>query len=427
MSPEHPREITTALAIIGSGLAGCAAAIFAAERGMACAVTGQTGAVAYTTGYLDLIGRHDGTTQAVDDPWAALEVLRVAQPRHPLARVPGAEVRRSLQVFTRFLTDRGLAYTEPGARNLTALTPVGTTKRTLCMPLTMLAGAEAMSAGRPCVIVDVDGLKGFSGREFVANLGPRWPGLATRRIAFPGLPPGELHAEVMARALEVPATREALAAALREAAGTAGVVGLPAILGMHRPDAVHQALQALTGLTLFEIPTMPPAVPGIRLRELLEQALPEVGVKMVAQHKVQGLAFDADGATLTLADAFGPIRVRARAVLLASGRFLSGGLEARPEGVVEPLMGLPVTQPARRADWYRERYTDQAGHPVHRAGLEVDDAMRPLGPSGRPFDPRLFAAGSILAHHDWIRTRSGAAIAIATAWAALGSMEPLLR
>ena len=426
MTPLHARDIETRLAIIGSGLAGCAAALFAAERGIACAVTGQTGAVAYTTGYLDLLGREDGTARGIDDPWAALEGLRATQPRHPLARVPADEVRRSLEHFTRFLTEQGLAYTAPGTRNLAALSPVGTAKRTLCVPRTMVAGAEAMALGQPCVIVDFEGLKGFSGREFVANLGPRWPGLSTRRIAFPGLPPGELHAEVMARALEVPAHREALALALREAAGTARVVGLPAILGMHRPDAVHQALQALTGLTLFEIPTMPPAVPGIRLRELLEQALPQRGVAMVAQHKVQQLAFDVEGATLTLADAFGPIHVRAQAVLLASGRFLSGGLEARPEGVVEPLLGLPVTQPPCRADWYRERYTDAAGHPVHRAGLEVDDRMRPLGPSGRPFDERLFAAGSILAHHDWIRTRSGAAIAIATAWAAVGSMATLL-
>ena len=54
--PENTRHIDTELAIIGTGLAGIAAAIFALNRGISCAITGNTGALAYTTGYLDLFG-----------------------------------------------------------------------------------------------------------------------------------------------------------------------------------------------------------------------------------------------------------------------------------------------------------------------------------------------------------------------------------
>jgi glycerol-3-phosphate dehydrogenase subunit B len=78
-----------------------------------------------------------------------------------------------------------------------------------------------------------------------------------------------------------------------------------------------------------------------------------------------------------------------------------------------------VTQPAVRADWYRDRYTDPRGHPIHRAGIEVDGSFRPLTREGRRYDERLFAAGVILAHQDWIRSRSGAGIAIATAFKAV--------
>jgi glycerol-3-phosphate dehydrogenase subunit B len=276
------------------------------------------------------------------------------------------------------------------------------------------------------VIVDVEGLKGFSGREFVANLGSRWPGLATRRIAFPGLPRGEVYPEVMARALEVPATRRAFADVLRDAAAGVTSVGVPAILGMHRPDDVHGEIERLSGLTIFEIPTMPPAVPGVRLRELLEQALPRQGVTLIPQQKVTALRFEGGGATLDLADAFGAIRIRAAAVILATGRFLSGGLVARRDGIVEPLVDLPVTQPPSRADWYGERYTDPRGHPVHRAGLEVDADLRPLGRDGRPHSERLFAAGVNLAHQDWIRSRSGAGIAIATARRAVDAAARLI-
>jgi len=423
---EETRHFTAQLAIIGSGIAGFAASIFAVNRKIATAQIGNTGAVAYTTGYLDLLGKLDDAATTVTDPWQALEKLRKAQPKHPLSRVPTADIRHGFDEFTAFLGECGLAYSRPGESNITALTPVGTLKQTLCVPATMAAGPRAFAAKSPCVIVDFIGLKGFSGRQVVANLQDRWPDLGTERIAFPDMAHGEIYPEVMARALEVPATREKLAEALKMAAGQAKVIGLPAILGMHCPDHVRAELERLTGLEIFEIPTMPPSVPGIRLRELFEQVLPQKGVTLIPQQKVTALTFDDNCAMLSLSDSYGPIRVQAQAVILATGRFLSGGLEAHPDSIREHLLGLSVTQPADRTLWYRDRYTDPRGHAIHRAGIEVDDAFRPLHRDGRLYNERLFAAGIILAHQDWIRGRSGAGIAIATAYRAVAEAERFL-
>ena len=421
-----PRNFTTQLAVIGSGIAGFAAAVFAINRKIATAQVGNTGAVAYTTGYLDFIGKLGGAAGLVTDPWQALTRLREAEPKHPLCRVTAGNIQRAFTEFTDFLGACGLAYSAPGPSNITALTPVGTLKQTLCVPATMAAGPRALAANAPCVIVDFRGLKGFSGAEVVANLRDRWSCLSTQRLVFPGMDRGEVYPEVMARALEVPAIREQLAEALSGVAGSAKVIGLPAILGMHRPDHVLAELERLTGREIFEIPTMPPSVPGIRLRELFQQVLPQQGVTLIPQQRVTSLSFDGNGATLALSDSYGPIRVHAQAVILATGRFLSGGLEAHPEGIREHLLDLPVTQPAARSDWYRERYTDPRGHPIHRAGIEVDDSFRPLTSDGRRYNERLFAAGVILAHQDWIRGRSGAGIAIATAFKAVTEAERFL-
>jgi glycerol-3-phosphate dehydrogenase subunit B len=424
---EEVRQFTSQLAIIGSGLAGFAASIFAVNRKITTAQIGNTGALAYTTGYLDLLGKMDNTPTSVTDPWQALEKLRKDQPRHPLSRVPTSDIHRGFEEFTAFLGECGLAYSRPGKSNITALTPVGTLKQTLCVPATMAAGPQAFAARQPCVIVDFIGLKGFSGRQVVANLQDRWPGLTTQRITFPDMVHGEIYPEVMARALEVPATREKLAETLKSAAGQAKVLGLPAILGMHCPDQVRADLERLTGLEIFEIPTMPPSVPGIRLRELFEQALPKKGVTLIPQQKVTSLTFDEGGATLCLRDSFGPICLEAQAVILATGRFLSGGLEAHPNGIKEHLLDLPVSQPEDRAHWYRDRYTDPRGHAIHHAGIEVDEAFRPLRENGQAYDEHLFAAGIILAHQDWIRGRSGAGIAIASAYRAVAEAERFLR
>jgi glycerol-3-phosphate dehydrogenase subunit B len=419
-----PRHFTTRLAVIGSGIAGFAASIFALNRGIATAQVGNTGAVAYTTGYLDLIGKLDGAEVA--DPWLALADLRKTQPAHPLCRVDTGDIRQAFAEFTEFLGACGLAYSAPGTGNITALTPAGTLKQTLCVPATMAAGPRALARNAPCVIVDFKGLKGFSGVEMVANLRGRWPRLTTQRIGFPGMEHGEVYPEVMARALEVAATREQLAATLNAVAGQATIIGVPAILGMHRPDQVRAELERLTGREIFEIPTMPPSVPGIRLRELFQQELPQKGVGLIPQQTVSSLSFGSDGATLALHDAFGPVRVQAQAVILATGRFLGGGLVAHPKGIREHLLDLPVTQPADRTDWYHARYTDPRGHPINTAGIEVDDSFRPLARDGRCHHERLFAAGVILAHHDWIRGRSGAGIAIATAFSAVAHAERFL-
>lgn len=418
----HPtREIEVGLAIVGTGIAGFAAAVFAANRGIVTAIAGHTGALACTTGHLDLLGRaiDRNGSRAVRDPWAALAALRADEPRHPLSSVGAHDIRRAFDEFTAFLGGQGIGYTAPGDANVEAPTPAGTRKLTLCVPSTMAAGPRALAAGAPMAIVGIERLKGFSAAEVVANLGARGATASARQIAFPDLARGEVYPEVMARALEVPATRVRFAALLREAAAGMRTVGLPAILGMHRPDDVHADLQRLSGLEIFEIPTMPPSVPGVRLREAMEQALPARGVTLIAQRKVAALELDDGGATLALADVAGPIRIRAEAVLLATGRFLSGGLDAQPQGIREPLLDLPVAQPAARDDWYREHYTDPRGHPVSRAGVEVDAEGRPLGRDGRAFHPRLFAAGTLLAHQDWVRSRSGAGIAIATAWRAV--------
>lgn len=423
---EEARSFSTQLAVIGSGLAGCAATIFALKRNLKIAQVGSTGAVAYTTGYLDLLGQLRDQGGPVDNPWQALQALPEREPEHPLSRISGADIRSAFEQFTAFLGESGITYTPPGERNLIAMTPVGTVKRTLSVPATMAAGPLAMAAARRCLIVDFHGLKGFSGRQVVANLRRHWPQLHTIRLDFPGMGHRELYPEVMARALQVPANREQLAALIKTAAGEVRVVGLPAILGMHRPDTVHREMERLTGLEIFEIPTMPPAVPGIRLREMFEQVFPSKGVTLIPQQKVNALSFDDSGALLALADNYGPITIRAKAVILATGRFLSGGLEAHRDGIVEHLLDLAVVQPPDRSQWYEELYTDPKGHAIHRAGLAVDSAFRPLGRDGRVFDPRLFAAGVILAHQDWIRSRSGAGIAIASAYRAVAEVARLL-
>ncbi len=134
---------------------------------------------------------------------------------------------------------------------------------------------------------------------------------------------------------------------------------------------------------------------------------------------VRALTFDGGTATLELDGVPGGERIKAGAVVLATGRFSGRGLTADRQSVRESLLGLPVQQPASRQDWHQRDFLDPAGHAINRAGLQTDDAWRPLAANGKPAWEKLFAIGSILADQDWMRAKCGSALAIATAWAAV--------
>ncbi|MCP4996361.1 MAG: anaerobic glycerol-3-phosphate dehydrogenase subunit B [Gammaproteobacteria bacterium] len=415
---KQTRQYKTRLAVIGSGLAGFAASIFALDRNIPCTQIGNTGAIAYTTGYLDLFGSHQH--QLLNSPWEGLDRLRESEPDHPLSRITKKEIQTAFSQFVQTITEMGISYTPAGDHNLYALSPAGTVKPTLSVPRTMLPGVDAKKNNTKTLIIDFAGLQGFSAKEFVANFSNTWPQLSASTLTFPGMEGGsQIFTEVMARALEVPAHREQFAKRIKAVVDDAELVGMPAIMGIHKPDHVHAELERLVGLPLFEIPTIPPSVPGIRLREMFEQAFPARGLTLVPQQKVERLELNNKNATLYLHDNFGKVVIEAETVILATGRFLSGGLQAGRHSVRENLLDIPVIQPEHREDWYQAHYFDPRGHPINRSGIEVDDSFRPLNSHGKPISKHLFAAGILLAHQDWVRQRCGAGIAIASAYKAV--------
>ncbi|MCX5882659.1 MAG: FAD-binding protein [Deltaproteobacteria bacterium] len=200
-------------------------------------------------------------------------------------------------------------------------------------------------------------------------------------------------------------------------------MGIPAILGIHRSLEVQADLEALTGVKIFEIPTLPPSVPGLRLKEMFEKALSEKGVRQFLQQRVTAvLPEPGNGFLLDIAGGNAQEqKIRCKGILLATGRFFGNGLSADRKRIRESLFDLPVFQPVSRSNWYLMDFLDPKGHPIHQAGLEIDKDFRPLSISGVPAFSNLFAAGSILAHQDWIRQKCGSGIAIATAYGAVSS------
>jgi glycerol-3-phosphate dehydrogenase subunit B len=420
-------DISCDLIIIGTGMAGMAAALFAGLRGIETVQVGLTAQMGFASGLLDLLGVHPmAAGRIVQDPFQGIERLRRDEPLHPYAKMEIGVIRQAMDDWLAFLQAGGYPHVTHGQRNLQMITAIGTTKPTYAVPHTMQHGPTAMAKRAPCLLVDFQGLKGFSARQIASNLARQWPDLQPVRIAFPEAT-AELYGERMARALDATHVREKLVAAIRPHLSQAQFVALPAVLGFYRTLEVMADLQQGLGIPVFEIPTMLPAVTGLRLRELFEQRLPALGIRSFWQKRVLGVQRVNDGRwSFSVGYAEKEYTVVARSAILCSGRFLGRGLHAHRNGIKETIFNLPVVQPQDRAAWHRKDLLDPRGHPLNRAGVAVDDLFRPLDRKLHMIYPNLFAAGTILAYQDWVRQKCGSAMAIATAYAAVRSCRDFL-
>ncbi|MEZ4526385.1 MAG: glycerol-3-phosphate dehydrogenase subunit GlpB [Desulfobacterales bacterium] len=412
--------ITCDLLVIGNGLAGMAAALFAAKRGISAAHAGMTGAINFSSGLLDLMGVYPVSEGKIwENPWDAIDALTQNMPLHPYARISKQEIRESLDEFMAFLQNNGLSYTGYPDRNARVLTPAGTVKPTFRVPLSMWKGVRAYEEKLPCVIADFRGLKAFSSRQIAETLKEQWPQLCSAHLTLPNLK-ADIYPLHLAQTLETPEMQEALIRELRPHIGNAKALGFPALLGVSKTAAIIAQLERELGIDVFEIPTIPPSVAGSRIRAAFEKGLPQLNLHAFCQKQVLAVQRLENGDFLfDLGHTEKETQVQAKAAILASGRFFGKGLHADRKKIRETIFDLPVFQPESRSQWHNPDFFAPDGHPVNQAGLETDDTFRPLGKDGKPVYENLFAAGSILAHQDWPRMKCGSGLAIATAFKAV--------
>ena len=416
--------LTSDLTIIGTGMAGMAAAVFAANRHIKTLLIGSTGASGFASGLFDLLGIYPLTPPQIHiDPWAGIQSLVSDNPNHPYAHISPRSLTAAMEEMLVYLKNAGLEYTINGKRNSAVITPAGTLHLSYAVPAGMQNGITALAEKKACLLVDFHGMKEYSARQIVSVLQKKWPALKATRLAFPGYEAvSEVFTENMARAMEVPENRKKLALAIKPLLGNAASVGLPAILGLYKTRQIFKEVQGLIGVPIFEIPTMPPSVPGLRLMETLKSDLPARGITAFFQNRVTAAKQIDDGNfCLTMSTKTGSQTIKTKAIILATGRFLGKGLHADRHNIKETLFDLPVFQPDTRDQWHEKDFFHQAGHRINTAGIEIDNDFRPVNRAGQVVFPNLFAVGTILAHQNWMRTKCGSGLAIASAYAAVNA------
>ena len=404
--------------VIGAGLAGLTAAVRLAEAGLRVVTVAKgLGSLRLAPATIDILGYGP---DRVDSPIEALPGFVAAHPHHPYSVVTPELLVQSV----RWLTEHMAAYAyvgDPGA-NMLLPTALGVPRPSAVVPETM-AGGDLRSAGR-LAIVGLRALKDFHPALAAENIqaAAAAEGLAAEARPVLLSPPTGGEADVstlgFARRFEDPGFRSAVAADLRAALRDEQAVGLPAVLGFDLVRSVWTELQDAIGRPVFEIPTIPPSVPGIRLAKALQDRLRRAGGRFVLGAAAVGPELrDGRLAGVRIRSAARETARMCRWVVLATGGLASGGIEVNTDGAAtEPVLGLPVHGPSPGEPAFLPSYLGE--HPMDTVGLRVDRQLRPVGPDGTPVHPNVHAAGAVIGGARPWQEKSGDGISLSTGYLA---------
>ena len=408
--------------VIGAGLAGLTAALRLTEQGQRVLVVargvGATHLAPATVDVLGYLGEH-----RVESPASSVATLVASSSDHPYAHISADQLAAALDWFS--ARAGALGYVGGLERNLLLPTALGVPKPSALAPRTM-SGGDLTEGGR-FVFVGFKGFKDFHPTLLADNLaGARLPAPVAARALELELPPGrrvDMSGRVIAGQFDNERLSEWLIAAIKDRVEPDERIGVPAVLGLRRADETWRELETRLERKVFEVSTLPPSIPGIRLFDALASALRAGGTRMVLGVRAVGARTSGGRIeAVDVANATGTVSHATDAVVLASGGFASGGLELDSFGATHetvfdlPLIGVPDTGRVRFAPAYFD------AQPLSAAGVGTDDLLRPVDAEGHAVYANLHAAGAILGGAVPWREKSGTGISVATGYAAAGAV-----
>jgi glycerol-3-phosphate dehydrogenase subunit B len=418
--------------VVGTGLAGLTAAVRLAEEGARVLVLAKgIGATHLAAGTIDVLGYASprrgqarslapGAEGRIERPAEAIGELVDARPGHPYALVGAAGVAAAVEWFKDRIATGPLApYAYAGSleENLLLPTAVGVMRPSAVVPETMSGGDLR---DRPAIcIVGFRALKDFHPALAADTLARA--GVEARSVELDLVPEAraDVNALGFARAFDDPAFRADVAAQVVARLRSDERVAFPAVLGLADPHGAWTELEHRLGRRVFEIPTLPPSVAGMRVYNSLQGRLRAAGGRLILNAVVtSGEHQDGHVGAVGVRVGLREERRRADWVVLATGGFASGGLELDSRWRAhETALGLPVAGvPEPGEERFKPAYFDD--HPLARAGVSVDSGLRPVDAAGERLFDNVLVAGATLAGAEPWREKSGDGLSLSTGYRA---------
>jgi glycerol-3-phosphate dehydrogenase subunit B len=410
--------------VIGAGPAGLLAGWVARQRGARVKILATgIGTTHVSPGWIQILNA---------TPGASLESWIAAHPEHPYALAGADALAGGLAALREVCGQAGLNYVSgkdlTGFGNLSGLTANFRLPTALGAIVEAAVVPESFASGdlrQPGAML-ICGPAGW--RDF-------YPKLCAENLTRQGFPAQaatfdlpEIHTSHfdatpvgLARLFDRVDVRERIAAQLKPKLDGATRVGFPALLGLEDSAKVWRDLSDRLGVPAFEIPTLPPSVPGMRLYNAFKAALTQAGVPILLDMTaVRGVVEGDRAIGVVVPNVVRDQTYRADTFILATGGLYGGGIVTDYTGMMrEAIFGLPLAAPPGGPDGcFALQFIGQGTHPIHRAGVRTNAQMQPVDASGRAILEDVRVAGRLLAGCDPLAEGSTEGVWLATAYRA---------
>lgn len=414
--------------IIGGGLAGLTCGIKCLTEGLRTVVISSgTNALHFSSGSIDVFGYTRGR-EPINRPFDYIDMYIKEHPGHPYAKIGTPGVREAIDFLVKEITKEDMPLVADGEGNHFHVTGIGTLKPTyLSQPSVFNERIKkAWENKEPIAVLNFEGYRDYYAEMAAEQLKkqPLFQGvdIFVDRIRLPYYAATErnlleFRSIDLARVFNTEKYLPRIAGEIAKKAGRARIVCLPAFIGIRNYVSIHRRLEELTGKLIYEVPSLPPSILGMRLDNALLSRFASLGGEFSIGDTVTGGEIIDGALDHVHTKNYGTTRHHSKYYVLATGSFFSNGLRSEFNKITEPVFGLTVSAPQKRSEWYSEHFFDPASHPFLGYGVETTARFNPLDGAGRPVD-NLFCAGSILCGYDPIREASGGGVAIATGYQA---------
>lgn len=424
--------------VIGSGWAGYAAAMEAVKQGQTVIMVEKgPGASALSSGAIDVADlQHSPAGFLLEKHLPIEEKLQEIiyhEFDHPYSLLSRQMGMGSFFEFLResiFQTTQSLPWRWAGdlEKNRLQITGFGNVKATALVPENMEAGNLLAMNQAKLLVVGIRGFGIYQSKfikdflldfqseqpvpyiQFAGNLDLEVPGLEERS----SLLDFEIAQRLDEEAGFVPFA-QALLSYLQGKVYTHVI--FPPVLGVVNTELIIKTLKRITGLNVAETLGSPITIPGIRLKNAMTQSCEAKGVQVLRGEVKSVLQQNGHIQALELESNRNIIRLDAKAFVLASGKYLGGGIKSEGsarESIFNAELNIP---PDTKTNVYTKSDVLEK-QMLWKVGLKTTDMFQAFSKGGVEVFQNLFAAGSVLGGYDYIHGRCGAGVAICTGFLA---------
>lgn len=415
------------VAIIGGGLAGLTCGIALQQRGKRCVIinNGQA-AIDFASGSLDLLSRMpDGSV--VENINENLTALRTALPAHPYSLLGAEKVIAKAQDFERLANALNLDLIGSSEKNHWRVTGLGSLRGAWLSPNSVptVQGNETFPHKRIAVL-GIEGYHDFQPQLLAANLvlNPQFAHceVTSGFLNIPQLDElrqnaREFRSVNIAQLLEHKLALNDLVSEIIESAQGANAVLLPACFGLENQEFMN-ALRDATKLALFELPTLPPSLLGMRQRIQLRRKFESLGGLMINGDSALNAHFEGDRVHCIKTRLLEDEEIIADNFVLAAGSFFSKGLVSEFDKIYEPvfesdIIGVEGFNDKDRFSWTNHRFANP--QPYQSAGVAINEHCQ-VQKRGQ-FLANLYATGNVIGGFNALELGCGSGVAVVTALA----------